>query len=120
MSIVIRSPLNPEARVRYVGAPVAAQIVSELNPERENVLPAAFTPWLIAPSAVRAPSIFTGSLTQELAGYQVLVEGPTLTGPRLHVFEAGLDRPAESGGSLKNRSPEPCLGVTLLSKQLID
>jgi hypothetical protein len=103
-----------------VGAPVAAQIVSELNPERENVLPAAFTPWLIAPSAVRAPSIFTGSLTQELAGYQVLVEGQTLTGPRLHVFEAGLDRPAESGGSLKNRSPEPCLGVTLLSKQIID
>ena len=91
ISIVLLPPPTARGRVRYMPATRSEAILTSKT-ERTR-LPAAFSPWLVGPNSVWAPSIMGGTCHARLGFYEIAMEGPELPGPGVLGYMGGLHRP---------------------------
>jgi len=76
MSTLLPPPYARMARIRYIGARAYARLVATSDPANERVLPAAFSPWVIGPGVIHAPSILSGTFDICTGGFKVTLEAP--------------------------------------------
>ena len=76
MSILLGPPSAGSARIRYVplGGPALATVSWSQGPT--FTLPVAFTPWIVGPGGIFAPSISAGSRTVQIGHYTITLEAP--------------------------------------------
>jgi len=91
LSILLLPPPAARARVRYIPATrTEAILISKAKTIR---LPAAFSPWLVGPSGIVAPSVMGGTLHTRLGFYDVAMEAPELPASGVGGYMSGLRRP---------------------------
>lgn len=77
MCILIPPPSSGMVRVHYVPTTLAkARAPSCEASQREVVLPAAFSPWIVGPQVVMAPCVLIGEHRHRLGPFTVYLEGP--------------------------------------------
>lgn len=93
MSILLPPPSAAGARIRYIplDAPALAAVSTSQGPAFP--VPPAFSPWLVGPGVIFAPSIISGSWPAQLGGYPVALEGPELAGPGILALFSSQQRP---------------------------
>lgn len=95
MSILLPPPHLRQARIRYIGAPAFAQLISASDPARRLTFPAAFSPWVIGPGLIHAPSIISGGFTDNVGGFEVRLEAPEPPVPGIRFAMGSLPRPSD-------------------------
>lgn len=96
MSILIPPPWHPHVRVRYVSEEVPTVGIRGRNDNLVRATaPAAYSPWVIGPRLVAAPSIMAGPTELGLGRYSVRLEAPAMTGatPGLLGAMGAVERP---------------------------
>ncbi len=80
LSIVLYPPSVARVRVRYMPlrGPSQADLVGPSG--SKSTIPVAYSPWVVGPNLIAAPSVFSGTLKLGLDPYTVGLEGPE--GPR--------------------------------------
>jgi hypothetical protein len=93
ISVLLGPPSVVGARIRYIplGAPALAVVSMSGGPTL--AVPAAFTPWLVGPGVIFAPSIAAGSWQAQIGHYQIALEAPEPAGPGIQALLSGQQRP---------------------------
>jgi hypothetical protein len=77
VSIALPPPRYRTARIRFLALEhTEAAVRSSGRPGAERRIGVAFSPWIVGPGAVWAPSILSGSWTVALGGFDVHLEAP--------------------------------------------
>jgi hypothetical protein len=93
MSILIGPPSTASIRIRYipVGGPALAVMATARGPAL--TVPAAFTPWLVSPGAIFAPSINAGVSEVRIGTYTITLEAPKSSGSGILGLLSSQQRP---------------------------
>ena len=96
MSILIPPPAVGWARIRYIPvAPAGLVLRSRSDGRIVTTAPASFSPWVVAPGLVHAPSVLAGHMTLHAGDFTVHLEAPELKGPGLRGAMGSLEPPPE-------------------------
>lgn len=93
MSVLIMPPNVGSARVRYLplGSPANASL--ERSDGKTINFPVGYSPWIVGPGLISAPSVLSGGMELVLGPYKVVLEAPSQPGPVLF-YAGGQKRPA--------------------------
>ena len=94
MSILLYPPFTAGARIRYIpfgGNSTLAALSTSLG--QTFTVPAAFTPWLVGPGTIFAPSIASGNWQAHIGRYTIMLEAPELPGPGIRALFSSQQRP---------------------------
>lgn len=100
MSILIPTPSNCAARIRYL--PSRGTAFANVTTAEGHIVatsPAAFTPWIVGPGLVMAPSVLAGEMSLVVDGFTVILEVPKLGDSSIQGALSSQQRPRMPRGN---------------------
>jgi hypothetical protein len=97
MSILLPPPnVLPSVRIRYISLSAARlAIQSRTDGTITQTANCAFSPWIVSPGLIHAPSLLAGRFNFNVGSFDVQLEAPEPIGPGLRGAIGAMERPPE-------------------------